>query len=179
MLDDSYETLLASAISSAGGNDKDRVAWRSSCHLFCTPGDQITASQSEGWHGRDARRVRHNPFRIEPSVTWATVRASVRFRGSEPPNHVNANRQVASAGDKSRQANLIKLADKTVTYGPLVSAQRRSGRSNAWCGFAVCHRGWNGSSMILQRMRKSLFITNDLDCDPSIRRHRTRALAQR
>jgi hypothetical protein len=31
--------------------------------------------------------------------------------------------------------------------------------------------------LILEITRKSLFVTNDLDCDPSIRHHRTRALA--
>ena len=33
--------------------------------------------------------------------------------------------------------------------------------------------------MMLQRTRKSQFITNDRDCDPSIRRHLTRGLSKR
>jgi hypothetical protein len=36
-----------------------------------------------------------------------------------------------------------------------------------------------GILMMRQRTRKRQFITNDLDGDPSIRRHRTRAPAQR
>jgi hypothetical protein len=44
---------------------------------------------------------------------------------------------------------------------------------------AVCRRGWNGNSITLERTQKSQLLTNDLDCDPSIRRHRTTALAKR
>jgi hypothetical protein len=48
-----------------------------------------------------------------------------------------------------------------------------------WLVFAVLRRGWNSSLMMLQRTGMGEFLTNDPDCDPSIRRHRTRALAQR
>jgi hypothetical protein len=106
------------------------------------------------------------------------------------PKAERKRKQVESAGHKSRQVKLIKLANKTsnlraISFSPAPDwpVERRLEYVRQTFDVVVQVRGgspWlDRNSMILQRTRKSLFITNDLDCDPSIRRHRTRALAQR
>ena len=80
--------------------------------------------------------------------------------------------KVESPGHKSREAKLVKLADKTSKLRAISFSLRRIDRSNVDRVRLAQVRGvspgleWN--AMMLQRTRKSQFITNDLDCDLSI-----------
>jgi hypothetical protein len=78
--------------------------------------------------------------------------------------------QVESPGHKSREAKLIKLADKTSNIRAISftasdwSVERRL--EYVVAQVRGVSPGQNRNSMMLQRTRKSQFIPNDLDCDP-------------